>query len=96
LFILDCFFIYVVINHDFVFISVGAIMSAYAQMMKNKGAMSKKPRKETPAQNLERELLMDHEASSTVGPHPTLADIPSLLSLTPPGRKGLFYAIARP
>jgi hypothetical protein len=32
-------------------------MSRYAQMMKKKGAMTKKGKKETPAQNLESELL---------------------------------------
>jgi hypothetical protein len=40
------------------------MISGYAQMMKKKGAMTKKPQKETPAENLERELLTDYEAHS--------------------------------
>jgi hypothetical protein len=35
-------------------------MSGYAQLMKKTGAMTKKGKKETPAQNLVRELLTDH------------------------------------
>jgi hypothetical protein len=39
-------------------------MSGYAQMMKKKGAMTKKGKKKTPAQNLARELLTDHGVQS--------------------------------
>jgi hypothetical protein len=35
-------------------------MLGYAQLMKKKGAMTKKGKKETPAQNLEHELLTNH------------------------------------
>jgi hypothetical protein len=52
------------IDLDIVSISTGAIMPGYAQMMKKKGVMTKKGKKETPAQNLERELLTDHGVQS--------------------------------
>jgi hypothetical protein len=48
------------IDHDVDSVSAGAIMSRYAKMMKKKGAMTKKGKKETPAHNLERELLTDN------------------------------------
>jgi hypothetical protein len=48
------------IDLDIVSISAGSIMSIYAQMMKKKGAMTKKGNKEAHLQNLELELLTDH------------------------------------
>jgi hypothetical protein len=39
-------------------------MSGYAQLMKKTGAMTKKGKKETPVQNLVRELLTDHGVQS--------------------------------
>ena len=39
-------------------------MSGYTHIMKKKGAMTKKGKKETPAQNLVRGLLPDHGGQS--------------------------------
>jgi hypothetical protein len=39
-------------------------MSDYAQLMKKTGGMTKKGKKETPAQNLVCELLTDHKVQS--------------------------------
>jgi hypothetical protein len=80
------------------FIFAGTIMSAYAQMMQKKAAMTKKATKQTPAQNLEHELLTDLGVPSPGAPQPTTFAfiIPLLLSLKLPGRKGLCCVIARP
>jgi hypothetical protein len=43
-------------------------MSAYAQMMKKKGSMTKKSSKETPDHNLECKLLTDHGVPSPGAP----------------------------
>jgi hypothetical protein len=51
-------------------------MSAYTQMMKKNGAMSKKARKETPTQSLDRELLTDHGAPSPGAPKLAVAEHP--------------------
>jgi hypothetical protein len=72
-------------------------MSAYAQMMKKKGSIIKKPRKETLGQNLECELLTDHGVPSPGAPQPQLLLMfPNLLSLKLPGKRGLCCAITCP
>ena len=48
------------IDLDIVSISTGAIMPGYAQLMKKTGGMTKKGKKESPAQNLVWELTTDH------------------------------------
>jgi hypothetical protein len=60
------------------FLLSAAIMSGYAQLMKKTGAMTKKGKKETPVQNLVRELLTDHRAQSpgaSQGPAAMTADV---------------------
>jgi hypothetical protein len=53
-------------------------MSGYAQLMKKTGGMTKKGKKESPAQNLARELTTDHEVQSlgaSQGPSATAEDV---------------------
>jgi hypothetical protein len=53
-------------------------MSGYAQLMKKTCDMTKKGKKETPAQNLVRELLTDHRVQSpgaSQGPVAATADV---------------------
>jgi hypothetical protein len=53
-------------------------MFGYTQLMKKMGAMTKKGKKETPAQNLVRELLTDHRVQSpgaSQGPAAVTADV---------------------
>jgi tellurite resistance protein len=53
-------------------------MSGYAQLMKKTGGMTKKGKKETPAQNLVRELLTNHGVQSpgaSQGPVAATADV---------------------
>jgi hypothetical protein len=52
-------------------------MSTYAQIMKKNGAMSKKARKETPTQSLDREILTDHGAPSPGAPKQAMAEHPT-------------------
>jgi flagellar basal body-associated protein FliL len=55
-----------------------AIMLGYAHLMKKTGGMTKKGKKETPAQNLVRELTTDHGVQSpgaSQGPVAATADV---------------------
>jgi hypothetical protein len=57
-----------------------AIISGYAKLMKKTGGMTKKGRKESPAQNLARELTTDHGVKShgaSQGPSATAEDVVS-------------------
>jgi hypothetical protein len=57
-------------------------MSGYAQLMKKTGCMSKKGKKESPAQNLVRELTIDHGVQSpgaSQGPAATSVDVAAVL-----------------
>jgi anti-sigma-K factor RskA len=56
-------------------------MSTYAQMMKKKGPMAKKEKKETPTQNLEHELLTDHGTQSLGAPQKTATGAASVAPL---------------
>jgi hypothetical protein len=60
------------------FFSSAAIMSGYAQLMKKTGDMTKKGKKESPAQNLVCELTTDHRVQSPGAsqcPSATSADV---------------------